>query len=88
MNDKARKIFSHNFAIYLPNVMDAWISSKVRPLVSGTSIATNMTVEPQITQNMKKVPVIEISIFRISISITCNLQNKDILFITRGTPAH
>ena len=35
---------------------EAWISSSVRPLVSGTSFATNSTVKPHMPENMKKVP--------------------------------
>ena len=36
--------------------IDACISSSVRPLVSGTSLATNRTVMPHMLENMKKVP--------------------------------
>ena len=35
---------------------EAWISSNVRPLVSGTSFATNSTVKPLMAEKMKKVP--------------------------------
>lgn len=34
----------------------ACISSSVRPLVSGTSFATNRMVKPDITENRKNVP--------------------------------
>lgn len=37
--------------------IDACISSRVRPLVSGTSFATNRTVKQQMAENMKNVPV-------------------------------
>ena len=36
--------------------IDACISSSVRPLVSGTSFATNRTVKPHMLANMKNVP--------------------------------
>jgi hypothetical protein len=39
--------------------MDAWISSRVLPFVSGTSRATNKTVSPQMLANMKNVPEIK-----------------------------
>jgi hypothetical protein len=39
--------------------MDAWISSRVLPLVSGTSRATNKTVSPQMLANIKNVPEIK-----------------------------
>lgn len=35
---------------------DTWTSSSVRPLVSGTSFATNTMVRPHMLENMKKVP--------------------------------
>lgn len=38
--------------------MDAWISSRVLPLVSGTRRSTNTTVRPQMLANMKNVPEI------------------------------
>jgi hypothetical protein len=38
--------------------MDAWISSRVLPLVSGTSRSTNKTVSPLMLANMKNVPAI------------------------------
>lgn len=36
--------------------MDACISSNVRPLVSGTSFATNRIVNPHTLENIKNVP--------------------------------
>lgn len=36
--------------------MDDCISSSVLPLVSGTSIATNVTLKPEIPESMKNVP--------------------------------
>lgn len=36
--------------------MEAWISSRVLPLVSGTSRSTNTTVRPQMLAKMKNVP--------------------------------
>ena len=36
--------------------IDACISSRARPLVSGTSFATNITVKPEMTEKMKNVP--------------------------------
>jgi hypothetical protein len=38
--------------------MDAWISSRVLPLVSGTSRSTNKTVSPLMLANMKNVPAV------------------------------
>lgn len=38
-------------------LIEVCISSRVRPLVSGTSRSTNRTVRPQMLANMKKVPV-------------------------------
>lgn len=35
---------------------EACISSSVRPLVSGTNLATNRTVMPHTPQNSKNVP--------------------------------
>ena len=37
-------------------VNDAWISSSVRPLVSGTILPINKIPTPHITANMKNVP--------------------------------
>lgn len=39
-------------------VIDACTSSRVRPLVSGTSFATNTTPKPLIPENMRNVPEI------------------------------
>lgn len=41
---------------HVKEFMEACISSKVRPLVSGTSFATNITVKPHTAENMKNVP--------------------------------
>ncbi|KAK8520208.1 hypothetical protein V6N12_004166 [Hibiscus sabdariffa] len=38
-------------------IIDAWISSSVRPLVSGTRHAMKMIATPEMLENMKKVPV-------------------------------
>lgn len=40
----------------LSNVMDAWISSSVRPFVSGTIFATNGIINPENIVNMKNTP--------------------------------
>ena len=34
---------------------DAWISSSVHPLVSGTNFGTNKTVKPHMLENVKNV---------------------------------
>jgi hypothetical protein len=47
--------------------MDAWISSRVLPLVSGTSRSTNTTVSPQMLAKMKNVPAFRPSHTQISI---------------------
>jgi hypothetical protein len=36
--------------------MEAWISSRALPLVSGTNLSTNTTVRPQMLAKMKNVP--------------------------------
>ena len=41
---------------HVKEFIDNCISSKVRPLVSGTSFATNITVKPHTAENMKNVP--------------------------------
>jgi uncharacterized protein (DUF39 family) len=45
-----------NTSYYRKCVIDACISSRVRPLVSGTNFATNRTAKPQTPENMKNVP--------------------------------
>ena len=42
--------------IYYNFVIDIWISSSVRPLVSGTRNAANATAAAQMTQNIENVP--------------------------------
>jgi hypothetical protein len=37
-------------------LMEAWISSRVLPFVSGTNRSTNTTVSPQMVAKMKNVP--------------------------------
>ena len=49
--------------------IDACISSSVRPLVSGTSLATNRTVMPHMLENMKKVPESKIESSRVNIQV-------------------
>jgi len=48
--------------------MEAWISSRVLPLVSGTSRSTNTTVSPQMLAKMKNVPAFRPSHTQIYIS--------------------
>ena len=50
---------SEDRSVYLFAVIgfnDAWISSSVRPFVSGTNFATNTTVNPHMIENVKNVP--------------------------------
>lgn len=42
--------------VYGNVAIEACISSKVRPLVSGTSFATNRSVKPQIDEKNRNVP--------------------------------
>jgi hypothetical protein len=45
-----------NTSYYRKCAIDACISSRARPLVSGTSFATNRIVKPEMPENMKNVP--------------------------------
>lgn len=57
--------------------MEAWISSKVRPLVSGTNRSTNTTVSPQMLAKMKNVPASSLKFY-----ISEKLQGKQTVAIT------
>jgi uncharacterized membrane protein YkgB len=57
--------------LYLLEFREAWISSSVLPLVSGTNLATNSMVIKLAAENMKKVPAfnkgVNVSMKRFSI---------------------